>query len=398
MKNFKTKAKGALIVVSCTIIYVLFLHLNYYNQVKVTWKNLFGTNEKESNIIHLALVSCAKVNYQAAREVEKPLDQSLTMIKSVVLFSTSLIHFHIFTENDMKFIFKSELNSWPNYIKKRVNYTIYDIDETYSMYFSPYVKDEWKKWYKPCGSFRLLLPMVLQNTADAVIYCDSDIIFIKPVEDLWSELQRFKKSQVIAISPTTGHSLGGSDDNENMISHSSGLFQINSGVLLFNIKHMLDTNWNLYPKEDNPKRKMKYGIDFLLEYYFAYKDRSEHDQKLLNIIFHYNYDLIRQLPCKWNFKNNFCSNDDNTCPDAEVDGAAVVHGISSTFFGDVNPTFRALYEAFLEYELEDEDPTKILNRYLMFLHENAMNTYCWKKSHIITKSLAESIERISAKK
>ena len=59
-------------------------------------------------------------------------------------------------------------------------------------------------------------------------------------------------------------------------------------------------------------------------------------------------DLIRQLPCKWNFKNNFCSNDDNTCPDAEVDGAAVVHGISSTFFGDVNPTFRALYEAFLE--------------------------------------------------
>ena len=46
----------------------------------------------------------------------------------------------------------------------------------------------------------------------------------------------------------------------------------------------------------------------------------------------------------WNFKNNFCTDAGNVCNHAEEHGAGAVHGITSAFFGDVNPTFRALYE------------------------------------------------------
>ena len=36
--------------------------------------------------------------------------------------------------------------------------------------------------------------------------------------------------------------------------------------------------------------------------------------------------------------------DGNVCKHAEDNGAGAVHGITSAFFGDVNPTFRSLYE------------------------------------------------------
>ena len=43
--------------------------------------------------------------------------------------------------------------------------------------------------------------------------------------------------------------------------------------------------------------------DFLIHFNFRkYKDRAEHDQKLLNIMFHFNPHLLHQLECSWNFK------------------------------------------------------------------------------------------------
>ena len=61
-------------------------------------------------------------------------------------------------------------------------------------------------------------------------------------------------------------------------------------------------------------------------------------------MFHFNPHLLHQLECSWNFKNNFCTDAGNVCAHAEEHGAGAVHGITSAFFGDVNPTFRALYE------------------------------------------------------
>ena len=68
-------------------------------------------------------------------------------------------------------------------------------------------------------------------------------------------------------------------------------------------------------------------------------------------------ELIKQLSCSWNFKNNFCQDNQNICHDAEVHGAGAVHGITSKFFGNENPTFRALYEALLKVSVFRQDPS-----------------------------------------
>ena len=53
-----------------------------------------------------------------------------------------------------------------------------------------------------------------------------------------------------------------------------------------------------------------------------------------------------------NIQNNFCTDAGNVCQHAEDHGAGAVHGITSAFFGDVNPTFRALYEGTKKVETD----------------------------------------------
>ena len=70
---------------------------------------------------------------------------------------------------------------------------------------------------------------MIQGQASAAIYADSDVVFTKPIDELWAKMKSFKESEVMAIAPTAGHALGGSRFNENFIQHDTGLFQINSG-------------------------------------------------------------------------------------------------------------------------------------------------------------------------
>ena len=55
-----------------------------------------STNTKlsidETDPINLIVVSCSKSNYQGIREIDKPLSQAVTMMKSAVLFATRKVH------------------------------------------------------------------------------------------------------------------------------------------------------------------------------------------------------------------------------------------------------------------------------------------------------------------
>ena len=108
------------------------------------------------------------------------------MIKSAALFAQQRLHIHVFTEEDMAPLFEGELESWPDSIKARTEYSINKID--YSQLPQDLIA-EWKSWYKPCGSFRLLTPMLLGETGvtDAAIYADSDVVFTKPIDQLWGK-------------------------------------------------------------------------------------------------------------------------------------------------------------------------------------------------------------------
>lgn len=58
-------------------------------------------------------------------------------------------------------------------------------------------------------------------------------------------------------------------------------------------------------------------------------------------------DHIFYLSCQFNYHHKFCIDEDleRQCADAELGGAAVVHGSAKTFHNNYAPAFRAIYDA-----------------------------------------------------
>lgn len=98
---------------------VLFLLIYIYNDsecegddcgldgpVKAFGKEVKNEVPKKQETMHVMTVSCGRPNYQGIKDIKKPLDQSLTMIKSAALFARQRLHIHIFTEEDMVPLFQ----------------------------------------------------------------------------------------------------------------------------------------------------------------------------------------------------------------------------------------------------------------------------------------------------
>lgn len=87
-----------------------------------------------------------------------------------------------------------------------------------------------------CVSF---LQLLLKDV-DSIIYVDSDILFLQPVDHLWTFLSQFEPSQLAAVSP---------EHEEPRIAWYSrfarhpfyGRTGINSGVMLMNMTRMRST-------------------------------------------------------------------------------------------------------------------------------------------------------------
>ena len=56
-----------------------------------------------------------------------------------------------------------------------------------------------RNMFRPCTTFRLFIPQVLPY--DAIIYVDTDFIFLRSVEHLWSEMENFSDSAVASMAP-----------------------------------------------------------------------------------------------------------------------------------------------------------------------------------------------------
>ena len=41
----------------------------------------------------------------------------------------------------------------------------------------------------------------IMKDVDAILYVDTDILFMRPVEDVWSFFKRFNSTQIAAVSP-----------------------------------------------------------------------------------------------------------------------------------------------------------------------------------------------------
>ncbi|MED6245042.1 Glucoside xylosyltransferase 1 [Ataeniobius toweri] len=322
--------------------------------------------------MHLAVVACGE-----------RLEETLTMIKSAVLFSIKRLYLHVFAEDQLHASFVEALESWPDFLRLRFNYTVYSIS------FPSENAGEWKRLFKPCASQRLFLPLILKDI-DSIVYVDSDILFLQPVDGLWDFLSRFNPSQLAAMSP---------EHEEPRIAWYSrfarhpfyGRTGINSGVMLMNMTRMRST----FFKNDMTPVGLRWE-ELLMPLLQKYKlNITWGDQDLLNIIFHHNPEFLLEFPCKWNYRPDHCIYGSN-CASAEEDGIYILHGNRGVYHDYKQPAFRGVYDAIKQYSFGSDPVTSLLDPLKEELLKTT-HTYCGKSHTLFTKRLALSLANINRK-
>nr|XP_033782035.1 glucoside xylosyltransferase 2 isoform X5 [Geotrypetes seraphini] len=91
--------------------------------------------------MHLAIVACGR-----------RLEETLTVLKSALLFSKTSLRFHIFADDSLTPELQKKLQEWQSSHRIDFDYTIYPIT------FSVGNAQEWKTLLKPCGAQWLFLP------------------------------------------------------------------------------------------------------------------------------------------------------------------------------------------------------------------------------------------------
>ncbi|KAM8758847.1 glucoside xylosyltransferase 2 isoform 2-T2 [Rhynchonycteris naso] len=222
--------------------------------------------------IHLAVVACGN-----------RLEETIVMLKSAVLFSHRKMQFHIFTEEFLKPEFDKQLRQWPDSYTKKFEHRIYPIT------FLVENPQEWKKLFKPCAAQRLFLPVILKDV-DSLLYVDTDVLFLRPVDDIWKLLRQFNSTQLAAMAPE--HEIPRIGWYSRFAQHPFyGSTGVNSGVMLMNLTRIRSAKFK--------NSMIPTGLaweDMLYPLYQKYKnDITWGDQDLLNIIFYFNpVSLSRQ--------------------------------------------------------------------------------------------------------
>ncbi|XP_076010095.1 glucoside xylosyltransferase 1-like isoform X2 [Genypterus blacodes] len=329
-----------------------------------------GSQSRPETAMHLAVVACGQ-----------RLEETLTMIKSAVLFSVKPLCLHIFAEDQLHASFVESLESWPGFINSRFNYTLYSIS------FPSENAAEWKKLFKPCASQRLFLPLILKEV-DSIVYVDSDILFLQPVDQLWSFLSGFNATQLAAMAP---------EHEEPRIAWYNrfarhpfyGRTGVNSGVMLMNMTRMRNT----FFKNDMTSVGLRWE-ELLMPLLQKYKlNITWGDQDLLNIIFHHNPEHLLEFPCQWNYRPDHCIYGSN-CASAEENGVYILHGNRGVYHDHKQPAFRAVYEAIRKYSF-GADPLSSLLAPLEKELLKTTHTYCGKSSSLLTKRLGHGLESVN---
>ncbi|XP_077181308.1 glucoside xylosyltransferase 2 [Paroedura picta] len=279
--------------------------------------------------MHLAVVACGD-----------RLEETLIMLKSAVLFSNRKLKFHIFAEDSLMPEFERKLQDWPPSYTKKFEHHVYPIA------FSVGNALEWKKLFKPCAAQRLFLPMILKDV-DSLLYVDTDVLFLRPIDDIWDFLKAFNSTQLAAMAPE--HEIPKIGWYSRFARHPYyGMTGVNSGVMLMNLTRIRNAEFK--------NSMIPTGLtweEMLYPLYQKYKNYiTWGDQDLLNIIFSFNPECLYLFPCQWNYRPDHCMYGSN-CKGAEEEGISILHGNRGVYHDDKQPTFKALFEVIRDFSFED---------------------------------------------
>ncbi|XP_046742097.1 glucoside xylosyltransferase 1 isoform X2 [Diprion similis] len=259
------------------------------------------------------------------------LSESLTMMKSALVFTKRPLKFIVISDTDLIPAFNEKLTAWKLMSNKTFDFVVKHIK-------FPERSDVrmWKKLFKPCAAQRLFLPTMLIDI-DAVLYVDTDTLFLAPPEVIWDEFKKMNSSQLAGLSPE--HEDPNTGWYNRFAKHPYyGKLGVNSGVMLMNLTRMREFRWMDYviPIHKEYRLKITWG-----------------DQDIINIIFYYHPERLYIYPCRYNYRPDHCMYM-SVCTEAEKDGALVLHGSRGTFHSQKQPPFKAVFRAMEEYQLNTD--------------------------------------------
>uniref|UniRef100_A0A2P2I8W3 UDP-D-xylose:beta-D-glucoside alpha-1,3-D-xylosyltransferase n=2 Tax=Hirondellea gigas TaxID=1518452 RepID=A0A2P2I8W3_9CRUS len=257
---------------------------------------------------------------------EARLEETQTSLKSAVLFSSSPLTLLVFTQPQHFHVFNSMVKSWPTSVQQRVKLSLKEV-----RYPDDVVEDEWRKMFVQCASLRLFLPMMLPKIR-ALLYVDTDVLFLSPVEGLWRHLRAMNSSQLAAVAPE--HQDLATGWYNRFAKHPYyGKLGINSGVMLMNLSRMREFGWSEYivPLKEQYEQQLRWG-----------------DQDLLNILFHFHPELVYVWDCSYNYRPDHCMYS-SACDAAEGPGIRVLHANRRAAFTDKFPPFTHIYQAMKKF-------------------------------------------------
>jgi len=334
----KLAARVSVFIFLSVMTYILVMH--YYSGP--SWKPTDIINPNSSGHvkdISFVAESTPKSKLNRVQEVVVAvvvcgdrLQETLVMLKSAAFFSKRVpLRIIVITEKELIPNFEETLKDWKVSLNQTVDYEIHEVS------FPSNSGDEWRKLFKPCASQRLFLPSVLPHI-DSVLYVDTDVLFLSPLEEVWSHFGKMNSSQFAGLAPEH------EDPNTGWYNRFArhpyyGELGINSGVMLMNLTRMRMFHWEDYllPVLKEFKLKITWG-----------------DQDIINIIFHYHPECVYLYGCDYNYRSDHCMYM-SVCAEAEKSGVKVLHGSRGTFHSQRQPTFKAVFTAFQEFPI-GQDP------------------------------------------
>lgn len=282
------------------------------------------------------------------------LNQTVVTLKSAIIFSKSPLHFIIIADENNRQLIKNEILKWPRSTLNRLSFEIHPIK-----FPNGSEGAEWKKLFKLCACQRLFLPSILQHI-DSVLYVDTDVLFMKPIADLWQYFYEMNRTHIAALCP----------EHEDFATGWYNRFArhpfykplgVNSGVMLMNLTRMRAFQWETYL----PQIMKEYKLNIVWG-----------DQDIINIIFHFHPDKLYIFPCQWNYRPDHCMYS-SVCKTAEHNGIAIVHGNRGVFQNNKQLAFKAIYKIMAELKIGDDLSVNLLEPMKRSLTE-ASNTNCGK--------------------
>lgn len=192
---------------------------------------------------------------------------------------------------------------------------------------------------------------------DSLLYVDTDILFLRPIEEIWGFFSRMSNQQMAGMAYESEPYQGWYSKQRNVPYFGNAgqtiftaisnqlrcvyryilkyFLGVNSGVMLMNLTRMRQFGW--YDKVITTHSKWK-------------KSLKLHDQDILNIIFHYEPEKLYIFPCSYNFRIDFCKKNRNLCQSSRTNGFSILHGNRNIFHSD--GIFKCVYDAFYQYNSE----------------------------------------------